>query len=266
VAFASYATNLVSNDTNGAADVFVYDTTLNTIECASVDQNGKPGNGTSWWASMSDDGRYVAFLSDATNLVTGDTNGRTDIFVRDRQLARTYRVSVGAGGAQSTGNSRDPFISATGRYVFFKSSDGNLVAGDTNGYNDGFVYDMATGATICVSVDDSGNLANGDVTNCMGISADGRWAVYQSTATNLVQTDGNTACDIFLRGPLWTTQQTYSLSDAASALSIAAGLATATQTQQYWLDLVRTSGSLGKVDIQDAVAVARKAAGLDSNP
>ena len=111
--------------------------------------------------AISADGRFVAFRSDATNLVPGDTNGATDVFVRDRQTGTTRRVSVGPGGAQGNGGSFMPAISADGRFVAFESSATNLVPGDTNDMEDMFVHDRQTGTTRRVSVGPGGVQGNG---------------------------------------------------------------------------------------------------------
>ena len=118
----------------------------------SVASDGAQGNGYSYHPSISADGRYVAFESDASNLVSGDTNGARDVFVHDRQGGGTTRVSVASDGAQGNGGSAHPSISADGRYVAFQSDASNLVSGDTNGWSDIFVYDRQTGQTTRVSV------------------------------------------------------------------------------------------------------------------
>jgi len=105
VAFVSRATNIAPNDTDSLADVFVYDRLGRTCELVSVSSDGAKANGYSISIAISDDGRYVAFTSWATNLVAGDTNGKTDVFVRDRVARTTTRVNVGVGGVQSNGAS-----------------------------------------------------------------------------------------------------------------------------------------------------------------
>ena len=115
----------------------------------------------SQYAAISDDGRYVAFASDASNLVSGDTNGIRDIFVHDRTTGETVRVSVDSAGNEANGASQQMAISGDGGHVAFVSTATNLVAGDTNGYSDVFVHDMDTGVTERVSVDSAGNEANG---------------------------------------------------------------------------------------------------------
>ncbi len=163
VAFTSYATNLVPGDTNGVWDVFVKDMQTGTTTRVSTDSAG--GEGTSGFASsvpsISADGRYVAFQSEAGNLVAGDTNSASDIFVKDTQTGVTTRVSTDSTGTQSDGASFVPNISADGRYVAFQSLATNLVAGDTNGVYDIFLKDTQTGVTTRVSTDSAGTQAKG---------------------------------------------------------------------------------------------------------
>lgn len=146
VAFSSDATNLVSGDTNRVSDVFVRLPT-GTVARASVSNAGRQANGPSHSPAISVDGRYVAFVSEATNLVAGDTNGVADVFLRDRARQRTTRVSVATGGVQANGASSSPSISLFGRYVTFESAAANLAAGDTNALADAFVHDTTTRAT-----------------------------------------------------------------------------------------------------------------------
>ena len=138
VAFQSAATNLVSGDTNGTNDVFIYHRQTSAIERVSVDASGTEGNGESRYPSISADSRYVAFESTAANLVSGDTNSVTDVFVYDRLAGATERVSVDESGTEVYNVSASPSISADGRYVAFESFATNLVSGDTNGVKDIF--------------------------------------------------------------------------------------------------------------------------------
>jgi len=200
VAFQSNANNLVSGDGNARTDIFVRDRQSGTTERVSVDSAGVEGNSDSTKPSLSADGRYVAFVSYASNLVSGDTNGWGDIFVRDRQAGTTTRVSVDSAGAQVNGGSDTPSISGDGRYVGFQSLATNLVAGDGNGVADVFVHDRQTGATERVSVDSSGTEGNAkSVNTALALSADGRYVAFTSDATNLVSSDSNAASDVFVR-------------------------------------------------------------------
>ena len=197
VAFHSHAGNLVSGDTNGTSDAFVYDQQTGTTTRVSVAPGGAQANGGTVAPKISADGRWVAFGSVASNLVADDTNGRYDSFVIDRQTGITTRVSVGPGGAQADASSTLWAISPDGRWVVFDSQASNLVAGDTNGTSDAFVYDQQTGTTARVSVGPGGAQGNGSSYG-RGISADGRWVVFASSASNLVAGDTNGSADVFV--------------------------------------------------------------------
>jgi Tol biopolymer transport system component len=140
VAFGSFATNLVPGDTNVQADVLVHDRRTGTTRRVSVGPRGIQSNGESRFPKLSADGRLVAFISQADNLVPGDTNNAEDIFVRDRRTGTTRRVSVGTGGVQGDLDSFFPALSADGRFVAFTSRATNLAPGDTNGALDVFVH------------------------------------------------------------------------------------------------------------------------------
>jgi len=190
VVFTSYATDLVPADTNQRADVFVRDRVTNTTLRVSLSNSGEQGNGSSFGRDISADGRYVVFLSLATNLVFGDTNGCGDLFVRDRLLGTTERVSVSSAGQQANDDCLGPAeISADGRYVAFWDLASNLVPGDTNGYKDVFARDRVLGTTERVNLSSSGNQTNrreGGYNVSASISADGRYVAFSSQATNLV--------------------------------------------------------------------------------
>jgi archaellum component FlaF (FlaF/FlaG flagellin family) len=145
VAFGSLADNLVPGDTNGQTDAFVHDRRTGATERVSVDSAGNQGNNGSGGSAITANGRYVAFSSDADNLVPGDTNGETDAFVHDRRTGATERVSIDSAGNQGNNFSGGSAISANGRFVAFWSDADNLVPGDTNGQTDAFVHDRKTG-------------------------------------------------------------------------------------------------------------------------
>ncbi|MBI5951341.1 MAG: PD40 domain-containing protein [Chloroflexi bacterium] len=197
VAFVSTASNLVANDTNGWHDVFVHDRATGITTRVSVDSSGIQGNDRSIFSSISSDGRYVAFQSEADNLVANDTNGWQDVFVHDRTTGITTRVSVDSFGAQARGWQGPPSISSDGRYVAFQSDASNLVAGDTNGWRDVFVHSRVTGVTTRVSVNSLGKQGNGP-SSSHSISSDGRYVAFVSTASNLVSGDTNGTYDIFV--------------------------------------------------------------------
>lgn len=168
-----------------------------TTTRVSVGPGGVGGVFPSGNPAISADGRWVAFDSQAYNLVPGDLNGWRDVFVRDQQQGTTTLVSVGAGGVQGNNHSYFPAISQDGRWVVFYSSASNLVPGDTNGLPDVFVRDQQQGTTTRVNVGPGGAQAN-ESSRSHGISADGRWVVFASDASNLVANDTNRFTDIFL--------------------------------------------------------------------
>ena len=204
MAFVSGATNLVTGDTNGKSDVFVHDRQNGTTTRVSVDSAGNQASGYAGSSapSISADGRFVAFVSDATTLVAGDTNGKSDVFVHDRQSGTTTRVSVDSAGGQANYDSWEVSISADGRFVAFTSGATNLVAGDRNGQSDVFVHDRQNGTTTMVSVDSAGVQANGSAdfipTGSPSINADGRFVAFYSSANKLVGGDTNGQPDVFV--------------------------------------------------------------------
>ena len=160
MAFTSDASNIVPGDTNNSGGIFVRDRLTNTTTRVSVDSAGNPASGFS--SSISADGRFVAFSSEASKLVPGDTDENGDIFVRDRLTNTTTPVSVNSAGNQTFSESNFPSISADGRFVAFESFASDLVPGDTNNTSDIFVRDTLTNTTTRVSVDSAGNQRNID--------------------------------------------------------------------------------------------------------
>ncbi len=231
VAFQSVATNLVAGDTNGSTDVFVHDRdtdedgvfdedgNIETVRVSVASDGSQALGGNSTMPTISLNGRFVAFQSVATNLVAGDTNGSTDVFVHDRDTDEDgvfdevgdigiVRVSVASDGSQALGgNSTLPRISQSGRYITFQSIATDLVAGDTNGLTDVFVHDRDTDGddtfdedgnieTERVSVSSDGKQANGN-SQYPAISQDGQYIAFHSNASNLVSSDANGSIDIF---------------------------------------------------------------------
>jgi Tol biopolymer transport system component len=193
------ADNLVAGDTNAVEDVFVRDRLTATTERVSVDASGAEGNASSYGVSITPDGRYVTFQSYATNLVSGDTNGTVDAFVRDRQTGATERLSVDSSGMQGNGDSSVPRLTPDGRFAVFQSASTNLVAGDTNGRRDIFLRDRLLGTTQLVSVDSNGLQGNAD-SGIQGpsISSDARYIAFDSRA-QFVATDMDNWHDIYVR-------------------------------------------------------------------
>jgi subtilisin family serine protease len=212
VGFESKAMNLVPGDTNGMFDVFLRGRVAGTTERISVATDETEANGHSGLGGISDDGRYVSFISSASNLVPGDTNAAWDVFVRDRVAGTTERVSVANDGVQGDSHvGSDPAISGDGRYVAFPSWASNLVPGDVNGQRDIFVHDRVSGVTERVSVASDGAAANGD-SAYPHISNDGRYVGFGSGGSNLIPNDTNgPVLDTFLRDRQAGTTEVVSL-------------------------------------------------------
>jgi Tol biopolymer transport system component len=174
---------------------------------------GAEGDGSAGGAALSADGRYVAFNSGASNLVLGDTNGASDIFVHDRLTGLTELVSVSAGGVQANRSSFEMSISADGRFVAFDSDATNLVPGDTNSAGDIFVRDRLTGITTRASVSSLGGQTNSFGTSSEpSISADGNLVAFTSFANNLVPGDTNFRPDVFVHDTSTGTTERVSVS------------------------------------------------------
>ena len=211
VAFRSGATNLVPGDTNGVADVFVHDLNSGTTIRASLTTSGEEPNGDSIRHAMSNNGRYIAVLSTATNVVPGDTNGHADVFVHDLKTKKTTLVSVGHAGDMANGGNFQPVFSGNARYVGFGSYATNLVPGDTNAVTDVFVYDMKSGAMDRCSLNSFGQEGNGDC-GVVALSSNGRLVYFDSLATNLVPDDLNDARDVFVHDRKTNTTERLSVS------------------------------------------------------
>lgn len=207
VAFGSSATNLVAGDTNGVGDIFVRDLKRDRTKRVSLGAGGTQGDGTSLHPALSADGGLVVFASNSSNLVAGDTNGTTDIFVRDLETKRTTRVSVNSAGAESDGFSIRPVVSEDGKLVVFESLATNLAPGDANasapglGPMDLFAHQVKNGRTELISAGPSGMGGNeGSFTGFQpAISADRRFVGFDSFASDLVAGDGNGGFDTFVR-------------------------------------------------------------------
>ncbi|HAT13323.1 MAG TPA: calcium-binding protein [Microcoleaceae bacterium UBA11344] len=210
VAFESNSTKLVAADTNNTSDIFLHDRLNGSTTRVSVDATGQEGDRPSLNPSISADGRFVAFESNSTNLVPGDTNNNSDIFIRNIETNTTTRVSVNSTGNQGNIGSFNPSISANGRWVVFDSLADNLVAGDTNSTRDIFLHEIPTNTTTRVSVNSSGNQGNSGSISA-AISADGRFVAFESNASNLVTGDINGTSDIFVHDRLTNTTSMASI-------------------------------------------------------
>ncbi len=217
-AFTSAASDLVPNDTNGAEDLFVRDLVAGTTTRCNLDVQGNESTGQIELLDLSWDGRFVLFSSDADDLVAGDTNGLTDLFVRDVVLGTTRRVSVGSGGVELTAgaNRYSGGISDDGRFVLFQSHDPSLPG--HSGSDQPYVHDLDSGITEWLGQTLSGTPTQHNI-NVSYISADGRFASFSSDAGDLAPHDTNGRLDVFLRDRwrgtteivnlYWDGRQTY---------------------------------------------------------
>jgi Tol biopolymer transport system component len=227
VVFTSAANDLVPGGNNVyALNVFLRDRTGNTTLLVSGNLSGTGGgNGNSMSGQASTNGQFVVFQSDASNLVPNDTNGVTDIFVRDLVAGTTTLVSVSTNGGPANGASTDPVMTPDGRYVAFISSASNLVPGDTNGIPDVFVRDLVAGTNCLVSV--GALLPSGSISPIMAapvITPDGRYVAFFSLATNLVPAvPGTSTGEVYVRDRL-TGTTTWASTNAAAIVSATLGL------------------------------------------
>lgn len=197
VVFSSNASNLVVGDTNGAQDIFRYNRQDSSVLLVSNADDGQPGNGISAYAAVSGDGNVVVFESDATNLVANDNNATTDVFVFDIRQGSLSRVSLSLYGSDADAPSYQPAISHDGRFISFYTYASNLVAGDSNQFEDVFVYDRQTGNMELLTNTMDGQAANSSSFTA-SVNTDGRYVVLFSLASNLVTPDTNNVDDIFL--------------------------------------------------------------------
>lgn len=225
VLFASLANNLVLNTTSNALpvslaphlNVFLRDRTSGQTTLVSANLSGTGGgNGDSLPTGISDDGRFALFESGANDLVDGDTNGVTDVFLRDVVSNITYLVSVSTNGGFANGVCRGSTLTPDGRNVAFVSAANNLVPGDTNGIPDVFVRDMQDEITTLVSAGAQASPYSLVASEAPDISLDGRFVTFYTTATNLVAGVASPG-EIYLRD-VWAETTTWVSSGARAAL------------------------------------------------
>ena len=186
VAFGSAATNLIAGG-NLPFNIFVHDRQTGATEIVSVSSGGRQGEGFSSGPAINHDGRFVAFDSDAANLVQGDQNGTTDVFRHDRDTGETILVSVSSSGGQGDSSSHAPAISADGRFIVFHANS-SLAPEDTNQQTDVYVRDVQAGTTALVSIGFDGSAGN-NTSFIQDISGDGRFVAFVSDSTNLIPND-----------------------------------------------------------------------------
>jgi TolB protein len=198
VVYVSGSTNLGPSDTNGVPDVYRFDQMTGRNQLVSLTSSGaQVVSGVIGFPTISADGNLIAFSTDAP-LVPNDTNAHTDVFVRNMTAGTTTRVSVDSTGAQAPHGGDDPRLSANGRFVAFDALD-RLVPEDGNLSSEVYLRDLQAGQTSRVSVSVTGGDPSGGYSTTTDISADGRYVVFTSIATNLVSGDQNDQADVFVR-------------------------------------------------------------------
>jgi len=200
IVYESDATNLVTGDTNNATDIFVRDRTAGTTDRASLSTSGTQVSDASFDPSVSSNGRYVAFWSGSPDFVSSDTNGSSDVFLRDRTSGTTTRVSVANDGSESNDSSFFPRISASGRYIIFESYASNLTTTSSNNKLQVYRRDTVDGTTKIVSTSSAGVSGDSDVQqSTVALTDDGDIIIFVSDASNLVSGDTNQSSDIFVK-------------------------------------------------------------------
>jgi len=202
VVFRSAASDLVPDDTNSRADIFLKDVRVGTIQRVSVSAAGAEADDDSSRPAVSADGRLVAFESAADNLVPQDSNGKPDVFVKDMQTGAVSLASTAedGGAAADTSGYSVVAIAADGRSIAFDSQASNLVADDTNGKRDIFLKNLQTGTVTRISSSTKSGEGLEDSYKSAGVSADGLWVAFQSDAPNLMSGAVNSKSNIFIRG------------------------------------------------------------------
>jgi Tol biopolymer transport system component len=197
VVFQSNASNLVENDENEQTDIFLFDRSNGGLIRVSTTASGEAANGISITPAISADGRIIAFISEATNLIEGNTRGIPQAFVKVLDSGAVELISVGISGTPGNAASFLPVTTANGVQIAFKSEAFNLVPNDTNGVPDVFVFNRDTDVMQRVSVDSFGNQSDG-LSGGPGISAAGRFVAFGSFASNFVPDDGNGFSDVYV--------------------------------------------------------------------
>lgn len=197
IAFYSHATNLTPGDANAVGDMFLYDRKKALLRHISLRPDGGFDDGYDSAPSISGSGKLVAYESSATDLVPGDTNSDTDIFVTWWKTGRTVRASLGSGGVEANDSCYEAALSGNGRFVAFRTGATNLVEADTNSEDDVFVRDLRKGVTTRVSVSTAGSEGNAG-SGAPSISRSGRYVAFESNSDNLVPGDSNGDDDVFV--------------------------------------------------------------------
>ncbi len=266
VVFESTDATLVAGDRNASPDVFLKDTQTGAIQIISSNGKGEQGNTNSWAATITADGSKVVFISSASNLVSGDTNGRYDVFMKNLSDGNIIRVNTDSAGNQMVGNyslTEAASISNDGKYVVFNSSSNALVPGDNNTQTDTFIKNTETGAIQRANLDNLGLEANsGHIGADAVISGDGRYVSFQSSASNLVENDTNNFRDIFRVANTFSNPDTpYDanvdvLSGSTGGDKLAGGIGNDTYLVNHIIDVITESIDAGLDTVKSTLSYA----------
>jgi Tol biopolymer transport system component len=216
VAFSSDAANLVVGDTNALSDVFVYDLATDVIERVSVADNEAQADAAAATPDISADGNWIVWSSAATNLVSGDSNGKADIFVRNRSAQTTLRVSVSSTGVESNADAVEPQISDDGTIFAFQSQATTLIDGSTDPNSQDDIFLRSGGATRRLSRNPLTSMDGDGASERPALSGDGKTAAFASSAKNLVTGDNNGKMDVFVYDLVKDTLERVSLANDGS--------------------------------------------------
>jgi len=269
VVYSSRATTLSPFDQNHLSDVYVADRIAQTTTLVSTNHLGVVGaDGASFRPSISDDGRYVAFASQATNLIPGgDANGFTDVYVKDTLTGATRLCSRNAQGQPANGHSRNPRISRSGQFVVFDSEADDLVANDGNGRRDVFVFDLTTDAVWRSSLGPNGAEPDGDCT-ALDIDAFGQHVLFESFASNLVA--GQSGLDVYVSDAIGSFVECVNV-DSGGTIGNGASLSGALSGDGRFVAFTTRAsdlfagdgnGSLEDVAVRDRVALTTERASI----
>lgn len=256
ISFESNAYNLISNDNNGQYDIYVKNRNTGSIERVSTTNDGAESSGYSFDSSISGDGRFVAFISTATEFDSADQNGTQDVYVKDRMTNRIVRASANATGASADSFSQSPKMSSSGQFVTFSSAATNLVAGDDNNQGDIFVKNLGTGESKLASANASGIIGNQQSFRS-SISADGRFVIFESDATNLISGDTNDRTDIYRKDMLTGAIERVSTASDGSQANDDSYNATVSDDGRFVL-FVSQATNLGVNNAQQLLTLFRK--------
>lgn len=260
VVFASRASNLVSDDTNDTCDIFVRDLVAATTVRASTSWDDSEGNGCSWSPSISASGRFVGFVTSATNLngISVDENAADDFVIKD-MLSKDTRIVSSAEGGEGNGNVLEGSVSADGTRVILVSESNNLVSGDDNGCADIFLRDLQQGRIELISRNAEGGFGNRE-SFAASFSYSGRYVVFESRASNLISSDTNGYSDVFLRDLSLGTVERVSLDSNGDQIGLASRHASVSADGTH-VTFQSSSRDLTSGTLHDQVYVRNRVAG-----